>query len=82
VLELEVFIRELLAVDGLAASSITVGKVTTLDHELLDDTVEGRALVSVAILTSRQLTTLCKLIVVALTGLLFVPEVLGGLTRC
>jgi hypothetical protein len=52
VLELEVLIGELLAVDGLAASSITLGEVTTLDHELLDDTVEGRALIAVALLAS------------------------------
>jgi hypothetical protein len=31
--------------------------------------VEGRALVSIAILTSRQLTTQCKLAVVDSTGL-------------
>jgi hypothetical protein len=67
VLELKVLIRELLTVDGLAASSVTVGKVTALDHELLDDTVEGRALVSIAILASRQLTILCKLAVVSST---------------
>ena len=59
VLELEVLIRELLAVDGLATSSVTVGEVTTLDHELLNDAVEGGALVSVAILACRQLTTTC-----------------------
>jgi hypothetical protein len=60
VLELEVLIRELLAVNGLATSSVTVGEITTLDHELLDDTVEGGALVSVAILAGRQLTALCE----------------------
>jgi len=41
VLELEVLVGELLAVDGLAASTITSGEVTTLDHEVLDDTVEA-----------------------------------------
>ena len=69
VLELEVLIWELLAVDGLAASSVAVGEVTTLDHELLDDAVEGRALVSVAILAGRQLTEHCELFVPA-SGLL------------
>jgi hypothetical protein len=82
VLELEVFIGELLAVDGFAASSVTVGEVTALNHELLDDTVEGRALVSIAVLASRQLTTLCKLVIAVSAGLFFVPEVLGGLTSC
>jgi hypothetical protein len=36
-------IRELGAVDGLASSTITTGEVTTLDHELLDNTVERRS---------------------------------------
>lgn len=53
-LELEVLIRKLLSVDGLATSSVSVGEVTTLDHELLDDTVEGRALVAIALLASSQ----------------------------
>lgn len=39
---------------GLAASSITLGEVTTLDHEVLDDTVESRALVAEALLASGQ----------------------------
>lgn len=33
------------AVDGLAAGAIAIGKVTTLDHELLDDAMEDGALV-------------------------------------
>lgn len=44
-LELKVLVLELLAVDGLAAGAIASGKVTTLDHELLDNTVEAGALV-------------------------------------
>ena len=54
VLELEVLIGELLAVNGLATGSVAVGEVTTLDHELLDDTVEGGALISEALLASGQ----------------------------
>ena len=53
-LELEVLIGKLLAVDGLATSSVSVGEVTTLDHELLDDTVEGGALISEAFLARGQ----------------------------
>ena len=45
VLELEVLILELGAVDGLATSAVALGEVTTLEHEVLDDAVEGRALV-------------------------------------
>jgi len=45
VLELEVLVSELLAVDGLAAGAGAVGEVTSLEHELRDDTVELAALV-------------------------------------
>lgn len=44
-LQLKVLVLKLLAVDALAAGAVAVGEVTTLDHELLDDTVEIRALV-------------------------------------
>lgn len=56
VLELEVLIRELLAIDRLAARAIAASKVTTLNHKVLDDTVEVGALVSVALLASGQST--------------------------
>lgn len=49
VLDLEVLIGELLAVDGLATSAVATGEVTTLEHELGDDTVEGRATVAEAL---------------------------------
>jgi hypothetical protein len=45
-LELEVLVRELLAVDGLAPSAITISKVTPLNHEVLDNTVKGRTFIS------------------------------------
>lgn len=38
--------------------TIVVGKVTTLDHKVLDNTVEGRALVSEALLASGKSTKL------------------------
>jgi hypothetical protein len=41
VTELEVLIGELLAIDRLATSAVMVGKVTTLDHKVLDNTVEA-----------------------------------------
>ena len=44
-LELEVLVLKLGAIDGLAASAIASSKVTTLNHELLDHTVEDAALV-------------------------------------
>jgi len=49
-LELEVLVLELVAVDGLATSAISVGEVTTLDHKVFDDTMKGRALVSESLL--------------------------------
>lgn len=55
VLDLEVLIGELLAIDGLATSAVATGEVTTLEHELRDDTVEGRALVTEARGTGAQL---------------------------
>lgn len=39
---------------GLATSTVTLGEVTALDHEVLDDTVESRALVTEAFLASGQ----------------------------
>ena len=37
----------LLAIDGLSTSSVVVGKVTTLEHELGNDTVEDGVLEAV-----------------------------------
>jgi len=54
VLQLEVLIGKLLAVDGLAASAVTAGEVTTLEHEVGDDSVERRALVAEALLASAE----------------------------
>ena len=69
VLLTEVLVLEFGAVDGLTASSVTAGEVTTLDHELGDDPVEGRALVveGLAGATGTLLTSAQA------------PEVLGGL---
>ena len=39
--------------------TVMVGEVTTLDHEVLDDTVEGRALVAEALLASSQSASYC-----------------------
>ncbi len=40
-LQLEVLILKLVAIDGLATSAVVVGEVTTLAHELGDDAVES-----------------------------------------
>lgn len=44
-LEVEVLVVELGAVDGLPTCAIVGCEITTLDHELLDDAVESGALV-------------------------------------
>lgn len=81
-LELEVLIRELVAVDcisspvshdsltaivtvhpenrckltGLSTGAIALGEIAALDHEVLDNAVEGRALVAKALLAGGQST--------------------------
>jgi hypothetical protein len=37
-----------------SSQTIALGEVTTLDHEILDNTVEGRVLVTKALLASSQ----------------------------
>merc|ERR1719480_366381 len=54
VLQLEVLILELVAIDGLASSSVSGGEVATLAHEVGDDAMEGGSLVAVALLTRAQ----------------------------
>ena len=44
------------AVDALASGAVVVGEVTALAHEVTDHTVEARALVAKAGLSSAQLT--------------------------
>jgi hypothetical protein len=56
VLQVEVLILELLAVDGLTTGAVAAGEVTSLKHEVGDDTVERRALVTKALLTSAEST--------------------------
>jgi hypothetical protein len=53
-LELEVLIGELLAVDGLATGPIAIGEVTTLNHEGLDHTVESGSLIAKALLSGSK----------------------------
>jgi hypothetical protein len=46
VLQLEVLVLETISIDGFASSAVSSGEISTLDHEVRDDTVEGTALVS------------------------------------
>lgn len=81
VLQLEVLIGELLAIDRLSAGSVALGEVSSLDHELLDDTVELGALVAVALLAGCQCATHAsqKPWLGVEEGGGSSPEVLGGL---
>lgn len=54
--ELEVLVGELLTIDGFSTSAIATGEVTTLEHEVGDDSVERRALVAEALLASAEST--------------------------
>lgn len=51
---LEVLIGESSTVDRFATSTVVVGEVTTLEHELGDNTVERRTLVTKALLASAE----------------------------
>jgi len=44
VLQVEVFIRELLTIDGLTAGAVAAGEITTLAHKVGDDTMESGTL--------------------------------------
>lgn len=48
VLDLEVLVFEFLAIDRLASSAVALGEVTSLSHEVSDDSVESASLVAVA----------------------------------
>ena len=53
--EVKILVRELLAVDRLAARAVLIGKIAALAHEAGDDAVEGRALVAEALGTRAEL---------------------------
>ena len=67
VLDVEVLVFELVAVDGLTAVAVEVGDVTTLDHEAWNDSVENGVLVAKALFTSAQ----CSEVLSSLWNLLF-----------
>jgi len=56
VLQTEVLIGELVAIDGLASSAVVVGKIATLAHEVWNDAMETRSLVAKALLAGAQST--------------------------
>lgn len=52
--QLEVFVLEPGAVDGLAAGAVVVGEITTLTHEVRDHPVETATLVSETLLSGTK----------------------------
>lgn len=56
VLQGEVFVLELVTIDGFATSAIVLREVTALTHEVRDNTVEGAAFVAKPLLTGTQCT--------------------------
>lgn len=53
-LELEVLVLELVAVDRLATGTVAVGEVTALEHKVGDDSVEGRVGVAEALFAGAE----------------------------
>lgn len=45
-LEQEIFIVKLGSIDGLASSAVVIGEISSLGHEVIDDAMEVRTLVS------------------------------------
>lgn len=65
---------------GMIELTITTGKVTTLDHEVLDNTVERGTLIAKALLAGSQSALWCQYIArYQLISKYLVPEVLSGL---
>jgi hypothetical protein len=54
VTQFKVFICKLVAKNGLSASPIPLREVTSLDHKVLDDTVETRPLIAKALLAPNK----------------------------
>ena len=54
VLQTEVLVLKLVAIDGLSTSSVSSGEVPSLTHEVGDDAVEAGALVAEALLSGAQ----------------------------
>ena len=48
--------REFLSIDGLAASAVTLGEITSLQHELRNDTVEAGTRIAKALLACGKLS--------------------------
>ena len=79
-LQFEVLILELVSVDGLSASAISSCEVTTLDHKLLDDTMEARPFVTKSFLASRKGTEILSGLFTATGSVQWLLETWVGLS--
>ena len=52
----KVLVIELVSIDGLATGAVVIGEVTTLAHEVGDDTMEGGSLVTISLLSGAKST--------------------------
>lgn len=53
-LEQEIFIVKLGSIDGFASSAVVVGEISSLGHEVIDDAMEVRSLVSEALFVGAE----------------------------
>lgn len=60
VLQCEVLVLKLVAIDGLAPSAVVFGEVSPLAHEVRDDTMECAALVAETLLSSAEGTEVLR----------------------
>ena len=56
VLQFEILVLKFFSIYRFSTSPISIGEVTTLDHEVRDDPVEARTLVAKAFLAGRKNT--------------------------
>jgi len=54
VFQLEILIFELRSINGLSASAIMIGEISSLTHEIRNDSVEGASLVAESLFTGAQ----------------------------
>ena len=62
--------------------TIALCEVSTLDHELLDDTVEGRSLVAETLLSCCKCTTLGSVTAALGQQEIIIPEIFGRFWHC
>lgn len=79
-LELEVLVGKSVSVDALPASTIAPREVAALDHEVLDDTMEGRAFIPEALLAGSKSPEILGGLTCHLATVLFCTSIVSGPT--